>query len=469
MPPARLAPPIFCSSIKNPTVSTAYPQVNFSWIGSAFNCSVNTGSPVCRYASLNGYSGSNVSVGFPPSLPNAPAIPPGFGTIAHPYIQVSITDPVPMSFTKLVSANTTFNISAKAGCGVLSVLTAAPITVLSPTANGALTLKGAATIAIYGGPQKSIQVNSHSASALSAGSGIDLSHANPSYTGGDIGVFGGPSTNPGVVLGSTGHYLDPSSPITDPFATVPEPSPTGMPVQASSGSGTVLYKANGCPDSGGCTQYLPGNYTTGISVKNGTSIFDPGIYYVKGGLALQANSTVRPSAKNATTAPYGTIFYLTGCTTGPSSCVKVDANSGKSTSLDPFSSSSLGCPGGPGYVAPPGVTPPTEGNILMAPCTGPYGDSTGLYRGILFFVDRSISAADASWGGGGSFILAGAIYVHNPNSFGDTFTMGGNSGSTSLVIGDIVVDMLTTAGTPNISMQLNPNTLYSILKVELLQ
>lgn len=468
---------------EDPTAGSAFPQVNFGWIGTpgtssaTTDCSKISTSPVCKYASLNSpssaneYSGSNVSVNFPSSLPGAPTIPAGFGTITTPYIQVNITDPVPMYFSKVIPGQgNTFNVTAKAGCGMLAVLAPTPITVLSPSASGALSVGGASSIAVYGGPTRSIQVNSHSATALAAGSGINLSNAGPNYTGADIGVFGGPTTNPGVVLGTTGHYVDPSAPIVDPFATIAAPSSSGMTVQASGGSGTVAYHTNGCPDTGNCVQYVPGNYTGGLEVKLGTAIFDPGIYYVNGGLSLDANSTVRPSAKNATTAPYGAIFYITGCGSKKSSaCISVDANSGKSTSLDAFSTSTLTCPGGTAYAAPPGITPPSQGNMLIAPCNGAYGDPSGLYRGILFYVDHSISGATAGWGGGGGFILAGATYVHNTTSSNDTFTMGGNSGSTSLVIGNMVVDTLAMNGTPNITMQLNPNASFPILKVELLQ
>jgi hypothetical protein len=115
------------------------------------------------------------------------------------------------------------------------------------------------------------------------------------------------------------------------------------------------------------------------------------------------------------------------------------------------------------------VSAPTQGNILMAPCTGPYGNATGIYRGILFFVDRSISSVVANWDGGGSFILAGAIYAHSTASSNDTFNMGGHSGSTSLVIGNMVVDEVDSHGTPNITMQLDPNATYTTVKVELLQ
>jgi hypothetical protein len=454
---------------QDPEVEDAYPQVSLGWIGTAYNCSTNAGSSPCKYAALNGYSGSNVRVSFPGKPAGAPSIS-GFPGIGTAYIQVSITDPVPMFFTKLLSPTKTFNIAAKAICGMVAVNAPVPITVLNPSNNGTLSLGGASSIAIYGGPQRSIEVNSHSATALSAGN-IDLSKAGPSFTGGDIGVFGGPATKPGSVnVGSTGHYLDPAAPISDPYATVPVPLSTGMPVRNKKGeTGTVAYGTNGCPDASNCVQYLPGNYTSGIAVGPGTkvvAIFDPGVYYVNGGISLNSNSIVRPSAANATTAPYGVIFYITGCT---SSCISVAADSGKKLTTDNFNTSNLTCPGGTTYTPPAGVPAPTQGNILMAPCTGPYGNATGIYRGILFFIDRSISAAGASWGGGGSFILAGSIYSHNTTSFNDTFTMGGGSGSTSLVIGNIVVDQLGMSGNPNITMQLDPNATYPILKVELLQ
>jgi hypothetical protein len=122
-------------------------------------------------------------------------------------------------------------------------------------------------------------------------------------------------------------------------------------------------------------------------------------------------------------------------------------------------------------VAPPvalGVSPPTTGNILMAPCTGPYGTADSNYRGILFFIDHSISGATAGWGGNGTFTLAGAFYAHS-NTNDDVFTMQGTSGSNSLVIGNLVIDTLSMGGTPQVRMQLNPNATYPILKVQLLQ
>src|SRR3982750_3772771 len=60
--------------------------LDFSRGGTAFNCGAKPASAPCRYASLNGYSGPNVAVTFPASLAGLPAVPPGFGPIAYPYV-----------------------------------------------------------------------------------------------------------------------------------------------------------------------------------------------------------------------------------------------------------------------------------------------------------------------------------------------------------------------------------------------
>src|SRR5439155_772870 len=46
----------------DPTASTDFPALDFSWIGSSFDCSAKPNSVPCEYASFNGYAGANVSV-----------------------------------------------------------------------------------------------------------------------------------------------------------------------------------------------------------------------------------------------------------------------------------------------------------------------------------------------------------------------------------------------------------------------
>ncbi|HXA86495.1 MAG TPA: pilus assembly protein TadG-related protein [Candidatus Dormibacteraeota bacterium] len=229
---------------------------SFSWIGADFDCSVNTSSPPCRYASLNGYSGANVHVSFPAGLPGVAPLPASLAT-ANPYIEVTITDPVAMSFTKTVSAAATVNIKAKAGCGVTPFNVPVPLVILHSSASGALSVTGSSKIHIFGGPQRSIQVDSRNAAALTAGI-IDLSQGGPANTGSDLAVFGGPSTQPvSVNIGTTGHYITPAAPFGDPFATKSAPS---APITLGSAR-PVPFAMNGCPDPNGCVEFTPGNYT----------------------------------------------------------------------------------------------------------------------------------------------------------------------------------------------------------------
>src|SRR2546429_8090050 len=60
------------------------------------------------------YAGANVSVSFPASLPGVSGIPAGFGTIANPYLKVTVTDPVATYFTRIGSSITTVNVTASA-------------------------------------------------------------------------------------------------------------------------------------------------------------------------------------------------------------------------------------------------------------------------------------------------------------------------------------------------------------------
>lgn len=229
---------------------------SFSWIGTGFNCSVNTSSPPCRYASLNGYSGSNVQVSFPSSLPGVATLPTSL-TTAVPYIEVTVTDPVPMSFTKMVGAASTVSIKAKAGCGVSPVNVPVPLVILHTSASGALSVTGSSKIRIFGGPQRSVQIDSKDAAALTAGV-VDLSQGGPASTGSDLAVFGGPTTQPNSVnVGTTGHYISPAAPFGDPFATKSVP---GVPGTVGSAK-PVPFAMNGCPDPNGCVEFTPGNYT----------------------------------------------------------------------------------------------------------------------------------------------------------------------------------------------------------------
>jgi hypothetical protein len=246
---------IFLNAI-DPAASGQNGLQSFNWIGNPFDCSTQSGTPPCQYALKNGYSGSAVSVSFPSSLPNVPALTGPF-TTATPYIQVTVSDSVPMTLTQLFSPNPTVTIHATAGCGLVPVSLPTPLVILHQSAAGALSVSGASKITVFGGPQRSVEVNSKAAAAVSVGS-VDLSQGGPNDTGSDFAVFGGPQTQPaGILLGSTGHYLSPALPLGDPFATV---NPPAVPATLGTASAVPL-SVNGCPDPNGCVEFTPGNYT----------------------------------------------------------------------------------------------------------------------------------------------------------------------------------------------------------------
>lgn len=481
-------------------------QGNFT-AGTAFDCSgsFKTSPAPCQYAALNGYDstnsspGNDVSVSFPGSASVPGVTAPPAGIAPDPFIRVDVIDHVQMFFSGLLSGSTTQDVRAFAVCGLVLAKSPIPIIVLRLQDPGTLTVQGTPTISIIGGPSRSIQVNSSDPAAVSMGGtgGINLECGGNAFTGSDLGVFGGPNTvtyasgdcpgtpippgfptskGGGFTPGATGAWQN-SSPIDDPFAQIPAP-----PQPANGTATTVVYKTDGCPDTNGCIEYTAGYYAGGITVQNATAIFDPGVYYLNGGLGLQSRSMVRP----AIGAPDpqgigGTMFYLTGTAqkcSGQTGLVCVGANSG-SRVIDPFATSGVQCPGGPAPDPNLGLPATVTGNVLLAPCTGTYGDPLGQYRGILFFQDRS-SATGGGWGGGGGFLLAGSMYFHQCNGsgtglncssadFNSNFNLQGNSGNTSYILGEIITDTLTMGGTPTINMALNPNATYSILKASLLR
>jgi hypothetical protein len=471
--------------------------------GTAFNCTTGSTAAPCQYAAKNGYNSSNaspgnlVSVSFPTTVAGVPtsAIPPS-GIAPNAFMRVDVVDNVQTYFSGMLSGNRTQAVRAFAVCGLVLAQSPTPLLVLDPTGTS-ITLSGTPNITIVGGPQRSIQVNSGAATAFNGGSKIDLSAGGPNGTGSDFGVFGGPGNNPGVKLGTTGHYYSPSAPIADPFAQIPAPAiPTNGPL-AKDGT-AVGSTVHGCPDTGGCQEFAPGYYPNGINVKNNTAIFKPGVYYVLNGFSMDANSCAYPS-NDVGDGSGGTMFYF-----ADTDSFSVAANSGKKCPDFLATTGAGSIPFGAKCTAAstfPGNVPSTlSGTVLLGPCRAPtvgplctpncainYGDPLGTgnpigqQRGILLFQNRSkVAAPDFS--GGGQFLLSGAIYMHQcvtsgadtgvncnaASAYNTSMGFGGNSGS-GTIVGQIVVDQINMHGTPGITMDLNATTSYSIIKATLLR
>jgi putative Flp pilus-assembly TadE/G-like protein len=493
-------------------------------LGTAYSCTTSSTDSICAYAAKNGYdtSSSAVSVSFPTTAAtNAPpgvTIPPSAIAGANPFIRVDIVDHVSTFFAGLFNGKTTADVRAFSTCGVEQASAPIPLLVLDPTTTDTkkstptLSVQGTPSITIWGGPQQSIQVNSSESTAVHIGgsASIDLHLGGPNNTGSSLGTLGGPTpgtyTSPQFNPGSTGQWLFPSSPISDPFAQITAPDPTKMtkdPVPTG-----VLQGVDGCPDPGGCYEYSPGYYSAGICVGDScpskahtTAIFQGGVYALNGFTAVD-NSCLRPSTVDAQGIG-GTMFYFTG-----GGAVNVSANSGHSdpktgksvcgNAFNTFSGTGM-LTNGIKCTATSNV--PTNllsvttltGNVMLAPCTGPYGDpylaeglpdpaSLGEQRGFLLFQDRSGTAMNQSWGGGGSFLLAGTMYFHSCNALGtgtncgvpptyysDVFTLSGGSGSSTYMLGDIVADNVTLGGNSGITMDLNTTTAFSVLKASIFQ
>lgn len=362
--------------------------------GTAFNCPTASTIAPCAYANLNGYNssltqaaansgtiGNNVYVDFPATVPGVTAPPTSVAPTA--FMSVTVTSNVPTFFASMLGGLTKQSIRAVAKCGVVQAAAPIPILVLdpnSPASNpplAALNIQGSGQIAIFGGPSRSIQVNS-SASTGSCGASncsnnlpwgseqIDLSQAGPLNNGADIGLSGAPTSAPsGFLGGASGHWLAPVAPIMDPFAQVCYPGQTtncNATINGFSAPGVpplpvppldegasrfpaspctsipcrVAYKDHGCPDPAAtrlntkCLLYTAGSYPAGIPGGGTTNLLDPGLYYVTGGVSLGAGSTIRPGTGDGDGSG-GVTIYLNGTGT-----VQITANSGTQSGLDDF-------------------------------------------------------------------------------------------------------------------------------------
>jgi hypothetical protein len=525
-------------------------QGGFSVSGTptAVDCSTSQTPAPCQYATLNGFdsaiSTSNANSGTlgnnvafqvsstaPPGL--LPGSIPSSTVAANAFLSVKITDNIPTFFAGMLRGTTKQNIGATAICGVIEATSPIPILVLNPTLTKAFSVQGTPNVTIVGGPNKSIQVNSSfvgNAANVGGAATVNLCAGGGNYCGSSMGVWGTESTPGGffsTASSCTGNrppgapactatqqapqWNSPSAPIADPLAGITAPAqPTnvpGAPAVIPAGSTT-----NGCPDPGGCYEYQPGYYPTGICVGKGgcsfktytTAIFQPGIYYIVGGMSASSLSCLRPSTA-AGDGSGGTIFYFAdansisvGSNTGGCGVTAFNiltgtgslANGVKCTAASQIPSNLVtqATLDGSVLLAPCRV-PPTV-NALCAPnCSLNFGDplgpadTIGEQRGILFFQNRAKNAGtNPNWGGGGAMLLAGTMYFHQcvtsgsdtgqgcaGAAFNDQVSLGGGSGSTTYVLGDVISDQLNLHGNSGITMDLNPSATLNTLKASLLQ
>lgn len=352
---------------------------------------------------------------------------------------------------------TASTISAEATAAITYVDAPVPILIMHPTLSGAFSTNGTPSITICGGPSRSIQVNSNSATADSNNSNthVDLSHAGPpdpgNCTTGTGADFAGRTTAStyGFTFqqGTTGHYVYQDSLMQDPLASVSAPSvPTNTGLM-----GTHVALANGtsgCPASPkkACQLYYPGLYTGGIDGKNSTPVFIPGIYYIQSssGFDCSANCDIYmgtgfTDTYTGTSWTGNVLFYNTG-------------PSGNPTNAGAFSLTANGTV-----------------NLVGSP-------PTSAYKGILFFQDRNSQAQTHGLGGGGQMTLQGTIYLTNTlatmattSSHYQELDLQGGPGSGTLIQGEIIVGKLHLGGNGGITMNLNSNSVILVSQVALVK
>lgn len=474
--------------------------------GAPGNCAANPGGTICFYANANGYNGTGLNSGasnsvawaFPSSVPGV-TTPPG-SISSYPFLNVTVTENVRTHFLFTLQGSNYQKVAATCTCGLVQEKEAAPMVVLSPTASGAFTYTGGGSFNIIGGPQRAVQVNSSSPTAIDCipSGWINTSAGGPKGTGSDVAIVGGPTTAPttcwggGFNGGTTGNWFGGAFPIADPYAGVVPPASVKSMTPASGTSGISVSRApslstagpDGCPDTNNpCIEFSPGYYPNGIRT-NGyqTYIFLPGIYYLGGSLKAGGSATLRmatpcnPTCSSLSTTTGrqtdGVMFYFY------SGSVDISGCSGCTNSnLIPVPSTALTCDGS----APSSsIGMPTElnGNVLIGQCTtnGTYWDTGGDtsdsqgspgIRGLLMYQDHA-DTTPPQFTGSGSLSFSGALYFHS-TSYSDVLTMNGGSSSGSFVIGEIVADQVSITGSGAINLALNPVPSTELLKAGMFQ
>ncbi len=454
---------------------------------SAFDCGIGTSDlrTPCVYARYHSFgltADDTVSVDFPTSVPGV--------TLSDDddpaAIGVTVSRTVDVAFMRFVGGMPA-TVRARAVAVITDVFSPVPIIILHPTfgpgvgggnnSDAAFEKAGDNTVTICGGPTKSIQVNTnHETQAVRhSGNGVvDLSRAGPENfvnidscdgAGADFGQFGGPNPYFGggnLLLGSDGDFVQPASPIEDPLRDVVQPAPFGavnpatVPIDGSDAR---------CPLAPGqsCRLYSPGIYTNGIEVKNEFAIFRPGAYFTTDrGFQLVAGSAAHMDSSCDLDPLYSAADY---------GCGMMVINSGNNSNQDVFffgSNSGTYPPDGPySYTYPDGSG--CTGNCFLGT------EETGAYKGILFWENRSSGYKQHQLNGGGGLTLRGTVYLTSQVVAGNSASesnyqwlwLGGNSGSSTRVIGMILVDRLRLGGTSDIVMTLNPNASLNIRQVAL--
>jgi hypothetical protein len=471
--------------------------------GTASDCVASSSATMCSYAAANGYSGIGLTAGtasnsvswtFPSSVTGVPT------AAGNSYLKVSISENIRTYFMALVNATRYQTVTVSSTCGAVQVKAAAPMMVLHPSMSGSFYYTGGGILDIIGGPQRGLQVNSTSSTAVSwqASALINLSQGGPTETGSDVAIVGGPTTIPtdggsttGFNGGTTGAWRSNVLPVPDPYGNVGVPAsvklvtPVGTTAGVWVGTGT-----DGCPDNqfnpvglsdshgtaitSSCHEFSPGYYPSGLTLPNNysTIIFKPGIYYLNGSLVASGSNTLRVAKPSGYQQTDGILFYFLSGSLNFSGCTGCS-----NSNVNNVNTTDLTCDGSSPASAL-GMGTSIGGNVLWGQCAtnGTYWDTGGDTtdsrgapgsRGLLVFQDHG-DTTQPSFTGSGQLVFSGGLYFHS-SSYGDLLSLNGGSSSGTYVIGEIVTDQVQLTGSGTIKLALNPVATTTMAKISILQ
>lgn len=477
--------------------------------GTDSNCVSTPAAVMCSYAAANGYTGTGLSTtaesnavswAFPSSVTGVTA------NTANSYMRVTVQENVRTYFMSLLTLKRFQTVSTACTCGVVQVKAAAPMVVLHPTMSGSFYYTGGGKLFIVGGPQRGLQVNSSSTTAISwaASALIDLSKGGPNHTGSDVAIVGGPAAIPttngggtwqagtaGFSGGSTGSWKSSVLPVSDPFGSVGAPNSVKLTSPSGGTAGTwVNYGVDGCPDHNSpayigqdsnyvrlpanCIEFSPGYYPSGLSFPNNysTVIFKPGIYYLNGSIVSSGNQILRMAKPSGYAQTDGLMFYFLTGSLNFSGCTGCSQSN-----VDDVLTTMLTCDGS----SPDsnlGMGSSIGGNVLWSQCatSGTYWDTgadtadsrgTPGVRGLLVFQDHG-NTTQPQFTGSGQLSFSGAMYFHS-STYSDVLSLNGGTSAGTYVLGQIITDQVSLTGSGMIKLALNPSATTNMAKVAILQ
>jgi hypothetical protein len=234
------------------------------------------------------------------------------GNSAHTDFNATSTGPLsaqPHAFATPGTYTVTVTVTDPVGSGVtpwdlvqsFTVTVAPSVFILDPTAGGALSLSGNASINISGG----VYVDSGSSSALTAS-------GNAKITAPLIDVHGGVQKSGNATVSpapTTGAPV-----VADPLIGLTAPSYSGSPVSENL-SGNSKATIN------------PGVYSQITVSGNASLMLDPGIYIIAGGgLSVSGNASVAVSGPTSSLTGTGVMIYNTKSSTGTYGSVTLSGN-----------------------------------------------------------------------------------------------------------------------------------------------